>query len=132
MLTEPTTETSPSKSSAPAGANETVRNWVFRYYELCKPDRVVWCDGSAQERAQLLAQGVREGVLIQLNQEKLPNCYLHRSNPNDVSRTEQVTFICTPSEDMAGPTNNWMEPRVAYAKLREMFDGCMRGRTMYV
>ena len=67
-----------------------------------------------------------------LNQEKRPGCYLHRSNPNDVARTEHLTFICTPSQDGAGPTNNWMEPEEAYAKLRPLFDGCMKGRTMYV
>src|SRR5437879_13730988 len=77
-------------------------------------------------------QGVREGVFIRLNQEKLPGCYLHRSNPNDVARSEHLTFICTPSEEMAGPTNNWMDPKAAYATLRGLFDGSMRGRTMYV
>ena len=75
---------------------------------------------------------MREGVLIRLNPQKLPDCYLHRSNPNDVARTEQLTFICAPSEDMAGPTNNWMETRQAYARLRGLFSGCMLGRTMYV
>src|SRR5262249_40368639 len=71
-------------------------------------------------------------VLIALNQDKLPGCYLHRSNPNDVARTEQNTFICTPTERLAGPTNNWMEPKQTYAKLRALFSGSMRGRTMYV
>src|SRR5438034_685887 len=104
-----TTQTDiPTKSSTqnvpPAAANEFVRKWVSENVELCQPDRVVWCDGSAEEKATLIEQGVRDGVLVRLNQRKLPGCYLHRSNPNDVSRTEQVTFICTPSEDMAGPT----------------------------
>ena len=113
-------------------ANRHVRQWVESCIELCRPDAVVWCDGSARQREQLLSQAVDEGVLIRLNPQKLPNCYLHRSNPNDVARTEQLTFICTPSEDMAGPTNNWMESKLAYGKLRELFRGCMAGRTMYV
>jgi phosphoenolpyruvate carboxykinase (GTP) len=99
---------------------------------LCQPDQVVWCDGSLDERKRLIREGVDQGVFIELNQQKLPNCYLHRSNPNDVARTEQLTFICTPSADMVGPTNNWMETRSAYAKLRGLFHGCMQGRTMYV
>ena len=99
---------------------------------MTHPDRVYWCDGTVAERQMLLEQGVRDGVFIQLNQEKLPGCYLHRSNPNDVARSEHLTFICTPSQDMAGPTNNWMETRAGYAKLRPLFDGCMKGRTMYV
>src|SRR5262249_1904195 len=89
-------------------------------------------DGSPAERQELLAQAVAEGVLIQLNQDKLPGCYLHRSNPNDVARTEQNTYICTPSDRLAGPSNNWLEPRQAHAKLRTLFTGAMRGRTMYV
>src|SRR5205823_2019476 len=94
--------------------------------------RVLWLDGSAQERQKLIEEGVRSGVFIKLNQEKLPNCYLHRSSPNDVARSEANTFICTRSEDMAGPTNNWMNDKVAYTRLRELFNGSMRGRTMYV
>ena len=112
--------------------NPTVRRWVSKCIALCDPDDVYWCDGSENQKRELLDRGVREGVLTQLNQQKLPGCYLHRSNPNDVARTEQLTFICTPSEDMVGPTNNWMEVKAAYAKLRPLFDGCMRGRTMYV
>jgi phosphoenolpyruvate carboxykinase (GTP) len=118
--------------SAPPAANVVVRNWVSQCIELCKPDAVHWCDGSEGERQELYRRAVDEGVLLRLNQQKLPNCYLHRSNPNDVARTEQLTFICTPSPDMAGPTNNWIEPKAAYTKLRGLFDGSMRGRTMYV
>src|SRR4051794_18912599 len=116
----------------PGPANKHVQAWVEECVTLCKPDRIYWCDGSLAERQMFFEQGVREGVFIRLNQEKLPGCYLHRSNPNDVARTEQLTFICTPGEDMVGPTNNWMEPKAAYAKLRGLFAGCMRGRTMYV
>ncbi len=114
------------------GPNAVVRAWVDECAALCKPDRIVWCDGSKQERDRLFELGVKEGVFTKLSQEKLPGCYLHRSNTNDVARTEQCTFICTPSEDMAGVTNNWMETRQAYAKLRGLFDGAMKGRTMYV
>src|SRR5829696_3227215 len=103
--------------------NGHVRKWVERCVEMCQPDQVFWCDGSPDERQALFDRGVAEGVFIRLNQQKLPGCYLHRSNPNDVARTEQLTFICTPGEDMVGPTNNWMEPRQAYAKLRGLFNG---------
>ena len=119
--------------SRPApNVNPHVRKWIDKCVEMCQPDAVHWCDGSAEERGALFDRGVSEGVFLRLNQEKLPGCYLHRSNPNDVARTEQLTFICTPGEDMVGPTNNWMEPRAAYAKLRGLFTGCMRGRTIYV
>src|SRR3954467_5495710 len=121
----------PQQGAAP-NLNPHVRKWIDECVELCEPDQIHWCDGSAEERRTLLDRGVKEGGLIRLNQEKLPGCYLHRSNPNDVARTEQLTFICTPSQDMAGATNNWMEPKAAYAKLRGLFAGCMRGRTMYV
>ena len=90
---------------APASVNNLFAgNWIAQCIELCKPDAVYWCDGSASQRQELYDRAVNEGVLIRLNQQKLPNCYLHRSNPNDVARTEQLTFICTPSEDMCGPT----------------------------
>jgi phosphoenolpyruvate carboxykinase (GTP) len=113
-------------------ANEHVHAFVHHALRLCRPDQVYWCNGTAYEQKQLIAEAVREGILIQLNQEKLPNCYLHRSNTNDVARTEQCTFICTPSQDGSGPTNNWMEPKAAVNKLNVLFDGCMKGRTMYV
>lgn len=109
-----------------------VRDWVEQCAQLCRPTNVVWCDGSTAERETLFEQGVLDGIFTRLNPQKLPGCYLHRSNPNDVARTEHLTFICTPGEDMAGPTNHWMETRTAYAKLGELFKGCMAGRTMYV
>ncbi|WXA89830.1 phosphoenolpyruvate carboxykinase (GTP) [Pendulispora rubella] len=99
---------------------------------LCKPDHVVWADGSEEEKDRLTKEAVDAGVITPLNQEKLPGCYLHRSNPNDVARVEQLTFICTPTKDEAGPTNNWMAPKEAYDKLGKLFDGSMRGKTMYV
>lgn len=100
--------------------------------KLTKPERIVWCDGSAEEKERFTQQAVDEKILEPLNQEKHPGSYLHRSNPNDVARVEQLTFICTPTKDEAGPTNNWMAPDEAYAKLEKLFDGSMKGRTMYV
>jgi phosphoenolpyruvate carboxykinase (GTP) len=99
---------------------------------LTKPEAVVWCDGSEEERARLTEEAIAKGSLTPLNSEKLPGCYLHRSNPNDVARVEQLTFICTPTREEAGPTNNWMAPDEAYRKLAALFDGAMKGRTMYV
>jgi phosphoenolpyruvate carboxykinase (GTP) len=106
--------------------------WVAEMAQLTKPDRIVWCDGSEQERTRFLELAVSEGILEPLNQEKLPGCYLHRSNPNDVARVEQLTFICTPTQAEAGPTNNWLAPKEGYARLGKLFDGSMKGRTMYV
>ncbi|MDP3723113.1 MAG: phosphoenolpyruvate carboxykinase (GTP) [Candidatus Omnitrophota bacterium] len=112
--------------------NAAVRTWVENMARLTHPDQIVWLNGSDEEYRQLLAEGVRSHALIELNQHKHPGCYLHRSHPSDVARTEQCTFICTPSKDDAGPTNNWMAPEKAYATLRKLFNGIMRGRTMYV
>src|SRR6185437_4092948 len=117
----------------PSGiSNASVRRWIYQCIALCKPDALYVCDGSESQKRTLLDRGVSEGILIRLNQQKLPGCYLHRSNPNDVARTEQLTFICTANADMVGPTNNWMDTKAAYAKLRALYDGCMRGRTMYI
>ena len=107
-------------------------DWVGEMSRLCQPDQVVWCDGSEQEKRRLTEEAVATGVLLPLNQKKRPGCYLHRSSPNDVARVEHLTFICTPTKEEAGPTNHWMAPDEAYAKLRQLFDGAMRGRTMYV
>src|SRR5436190_8534708 len=113
-------------------SNPAVLKWVNDTAELCKPERVFWCNGSAQEKELLTNQAVVEGVLIRLNQQKLPGCYLHRSNPNDVARSEQATYICTPRREEAGPTNNWTPPAEMYHRLRALCAGAMRGRTMYV
>ena len=96
------------------------------------PKNIFWCDGSEAENDYLLGEAGRQGVLIKLNQEKDPGCYLHRSNPNDVARVEQFTLICTPTKEEAGPTNNWAEPAATYSKLHGMLKGAMRGRTMFV
>ena len=112
--------------------NRHLLAWVDSMAKLTKPDQIVWCDGSADEKERFTKQAVETGVLIPLNQQKLPGCYLHRSNPNDVARTEHLTFVCTRSKETAGPNNNWMDPKEAYQTLGALFDGSMRGRTMYV
>ena len=112
--------------------NSAVTSWVNDMTQLCQPDAVFWCDGSEAEKDFLLQEAVAKGVLIQLNQDKLPGCYYHRSNPNDVARVEQCTYICTATQEEAGPTNNWMDPKAMYEKLHDLCRGAMRGRTLYV
>jgi phosphoenolpyruvate carboxykinase (GTP) len=99
--------------------------------KLTKPDRIVWVDGSEEEHKRLTEVALAEGAIEPLNQDKLPGCYYSRSHANDVARVEHLTFICTPTKEEAGPTNNWMAPDEAYKKLRGLFDGSMKGRTMY-
>jgi phosphoenolpyruvate carboxykinase (GTP) len=111
---------------------QDVERWVNEIEALVQPDRVVWCDGSEEERARLTAECVATGELIALNQEKMPGCYLHRSSPTDVARTEHLTFICTPEKAQAGANNNWWAPSEARAKLNTLFRGAMKGRTLYV
>ena len=113
-------------------SNSHLIKWVEEMARHTKPDRVVWCDGSEDEKKRLTQEAVDQKIIEPLNQDKLPGCYLHRSNPNDVARVEQLTFICTPTKEEAGPTNNWMDPKDAYAKLGKLFEGSMKGRTMYV
>ena len=112
--------------------NKAVLAWVQEMANLSRPDQVFWCNGSKEERKALTEEAVRRGILIRLNQKKLPGCYYHRSNPNDVARVEHSTFICTVDQEEAGPTNNWMAPREMYQKLRGLAAGSMRGRTLYV
>src|SRR5690242_15072275 len=112
--------------------SEAVERWVDEIAAKTKPDEVVWCDGSEGEKARLTEEAVRRGDLIPLAQEKLPGCYLHRSHPSDVARTEHLTFICTTTKDEAGPNNNWMAPGEARDKVGRLFEGSMRGRTLYV
>jgi len=109
-----------------------VERWVEEAARLTKPDQVQWCDGSAEEHERLMAQAVAGGTFLPLNAKTYPNCHLHRSNPNDVARTEHVTFICTQDKHDAGPTNHWMAPQEAKEKVAPLFDGAMKGRTMYV
>ncbi len=112
--------------------NIKLLNWVDEMAALTKPESIMWIDGSEEQLEMLRKEAMATGELIKLNEEKLPGCYLHRSALNDVARVEQRTFICTSTEDGAGPTNNWMAPSEAYAKLGKLFDGSMKGRTMYV
>ncbi|MBV9913959.1 MAG: phosphoenolpyruvate carboxykinase (GTP), partial [Sinobacteraceae bacterium] len=100
--------------------------------ELTQPRAVQWCDGSEREVRELTAQMLRDGELISLNREQFPGCHLSRSQPNDVARVEHLTYICTPRQEDAGPNNNWMDPGEAHAKLRNLFRGCMKNRTLYV
>ncbi len=113
-------------------SNKAVSNWVEEMAKLTKPDKIVWIDGSTEEKDRLSKEAFRTGELYELDQEKLPGCVLHRTAVNDVARVEQLTFICTDKKDDAGPTNNWMAPAEAYEKLGKIFDGSMKGRTMYV
>jgi phosphoenolpyruvate carboxykinase (GTP) len=110
----------------------SVEAWVDEVSRTTHPDRVVWCDGSDAEYQQLLEGMLADGTLLRLNQTTLPNCFLHRSNPQDVARTEHLTFICSNDPIDAGPTNNWKSPREAQEQVWPLFEGSMRGRTMYV
>jgi len=117
---------------APKFRHPAIQAWVDEMAKLCKPASLFWCDGSEEEKSYLTRLSLDSGILEELNQEKLPGCYFHRTHENDVARTEHLTFICTPTQEKAGATNNWMEPGDAYSKLGSIFDGSMKGRTMYV
>jgi len=116
----------------PLSSNVHLLNWVEKMANLTKPANIHWVDGSAEEDETLKAQMVASGTFTKLNEELWPGCYYARSHPSDVARVEDRTFICSLSKDAAGPTNNWEEPYQMRRKLKELFDGSMRGRTMYV
>jgi phosphoenolpyruvate carboxykinase (GTP) len=109
-----------------------LNKWVRQMAALCHPDRIVWIDGSEEQKQRLTKEAIATGEVTELNQEKLPGCLYHRTALNDVARTEHLTYICTKKREDAGPTNNWMSPADAYAKAKRYFRGAMKGRTMYV
>ena len=112
--------------------SSVAERWVEEVAGLTQPARVVWCDGSKPEYDTLIEAMLGDGTLLSLNARTYPNSYLHRSHPQDVARTEQLTFICTRERDDAGPTNNWMAPADAKSRAGGYLRGAMRGRTMYV
>ena len=119
-------------TSEPLSQNKNLLKWVEKMVALCKPAAVHWVDGSAEENDELCQQLVQGGTYLKLNEELWPGCYYCRSDPSDVARVEDRTYICSLSKDNAGPTNNWEDPFVMRKRLKGLFDGCMAGRTMYV
>ena len=112
--------------------NKYVNDWIREMAEMCRPEKIVWIDGSEEQTNALRAEAVASGELIKLNEELLPNCYLHRTAVNDVARVEGRTFICTPTKEEAGSINNWVDPNEMYATLKKLYTGAMKGKTMYV
>lgn len=112
--------------------NNYMNKWISEIATLAKPDNIVLIDGSEEQLEELRNMAVADGSMICLNEEKLPNCYLHRTDPNDVARVEGRTYICCKKEEDAGPTNNWMDPDQMYKRLYAIIDGAMKGRTMYI
>ena len=112
--------------------NKTVLSWIEEMAAMTQPDKIVWIDGSEEQAEALRKEACSTGELIKLNEELLPDCYLHRTAVNDVARVESRTFICTPTKEEAGNINNWMDPAEMYAKLKKLYTGSMKGKTMYV
>lgn len=112
--------------------NQELKEWVDSVARLTQPDDIHWCDGSDAEYDLLIQQAIKDGVFSKLNEDTHPGCLLHRSDPSDVARTEHLTFVCTKEEQDAGPNNHWMNPSQAHAKIDALFEGAMKGRTLYV
>ncbi len=123
---------STSTNTTPLSKNKHLLRWVEKMAELTQPDHIHWVDGSEEENEALCQELVNKGTFIRLNEKLWPNCYYARSDESDVARVEDRTFICSLSKDSAGPTNNWEDPYVMRRRLKGLFNGCMRGRTMYV
>jgi len=124
--------TAPHTLASLPGISRNVALWVAEVAALTQPERIYWCDGSPEEFQRLRAELTARGELHELNPQTFPGCSLYRSDPTDVARVEHLTFVCTQAEEDAGPNNNWMAPAAARARMRELFRGCMRGRTLYV
>jgi phosphoenolpyruvate carboxykinase (GTP) len=124
--------TAPHTLASLSDISKNVADWVAEVRELTQPDRVQWCDGSPMEFRRLRGELVVRGEMHELNQKSYPGCFLSRSDPSDVARVEHLTYICTRSREDAGPNNLWMDPADARPKMRELFRGCMQGRTLYV
>ena len=112
--------------------NKKLLDWVAEIEKMCTPDQVVWCDGTTEEYDRLMAEMVASGMAIKLNEEKRPNCFAFNSDPSDVARVENRTYIASVKEEDAGPTNNWIDPVELKKTMTELYTGCMKGRTMYV
>lgn len=119
-------------NTKPKTNHQALLKWVEKMTAMCKPDNVYWCNGSQEEADELFEMMVKKGSCIKLNEKLRPNSYLFCSDPRDVARVESRTFICSNSKDDAGPMNNWFPPREMRRKMKDLFEGCMRGRTMYV
>ncbi|MBQ1213179.1 MAG: phosphoenolpyruvate carboxykinase, partial [Clostridia bacterium] len=112
--------------------NKYINEWISEMAAMTTPDSIVWIDGTEEQAEKLRAEACATGEIIKLNEELLPNCYLHRTAINDVARVENRTFICTSKKEDAGNINNWMDPKECYEKLSKLYKGSMKGRTMYV
>ena len=112
--------------------NLELKSWVDQVAELTQPEEVYWCNGSKEEYQSLARKMLTTGEFLELNKDTHPGCYLHRSDPSDVARVEHLTYVCTSNREDAGPNNHWMSPDEARTKMRDLYQGCMKGRILYV